>query len=93
MLHRNFIGIVVAAASAKTITVKIDTMKMHSKYHKKYRMSTKYHVHDEKGLARVGDTVRFRECRPLSKTKRWYLVSVSAKGLPVKHALQAGGQA
>ena len=72
---RTFQGVVVSAQSAKTITVQIDTMKLHTKYHKKYRVSAKYHVHDESGTAKVGDVVRFQECRPLSKTKRWFLVT------------------
>ncbi len=73
--YRTFIGIVVAAASPKTITVRVDTMKMNEKYQKKYVVSRKYHVHDEKGVAKVGEKVTFIECRPLSKTKRWQLVA------------------
>ncbi len=76
---RGFIGIVVSAAMDKTIVVKVDTMKMHPKYHKAYRVTKKYHVHDEKKEAKVGDQVEFLECRPLSKTKRWRLVSVLKK--------------
>ncbi len=74
---RTFQGKVVAAKSAKTITVQVDTMKLHTKYHKKYRVSAKFHVHDETGKAKVGDVVKFQECRPLSKTKRWFLVTKS----------------
>ena len=50
------------------------TEEMNAKYQKAARVSRKYHVHDEKGLAKVGGTVRFVECRPLSKTKRWRIV-------------------
>lgn len=64
---------------AKTITVQVDNMKMNEKYQKKYRVSKKYHVHDEKAVAKAGDTVRFVECRPLSKTKRWRLAEVVKK--------------
>ncbi len=73
---REFIGTVVAAKMLKTITVRVDTRKLHPKYQKRYRTSETYHVHDEEAAAKVGDTVTFRECRPLSKTKRWYLVNV-----------------
>ena len=73
---RKFNGKVISNAMLKTLVVKVDSMKMHSKYHKSYQVSKKYHVHDEKGIARVGDDVSFVECRPLSKTKRWRLVSV-----------------
>jgi small subunit ribosomal protein S17 len=78
-IYREFSGLVTSVAMAKTITVRIDVMKMNTKYQKKYRVSTKYHVHDEKGEAKVGDTVRFVECRPLSKTKRWRLIEVVKK--------------
>ena len=74
---RTFIGLVTKAAMAKTITVRVDSMEMIEKYHKRVRISRKYHVHDEKGLAHAGDTVTFVECRPLSKTKRWRLTQVT----------------
>jgi small subunit ribosomal protein S17 len=75
-IFRTFTGLVTSVAMAKTITVRVDVMKMNAKYQKKYRVSKKYHVHDEKGEAKAGDTVKFVECRPLSKTKRWRLVEV-----------------
>lgn len=71
---RTFTGTVLKAAMNKTITVEVVTMKLNAKYQKKYRVSKKYHVHDEKGEAKVGQVVKFVECRPLSKTKRWTLV-------------------
>lgn len=73
---REFTGKVVSSAMAKTIVVNVDHLKMHEKYNKQYRVSKKYHVHDEKNIAKVGDTVKFLECRPLSKTKRWRLAEV-----------------
>lgn len=76
IIKREFEGLVVSAAMQKTIVVKVDTMKLHTKYNKYYRVSRKYSVHDEKGLAKAGDKVRFVECRPLSKTKRWKLEAV-----------------
>lgn len=72
---RQFTGVVTSAPGQKTITVQVNRMKMNEKYKKAYRVSRKYHVHDEAGAAKVGDTVRFEECRPLSKTKRWRLIS------------------
>jgi small subunit ribosomal protein S17 len=72
--HRQFSGKVVSTGMQKTITVQVDLMKMHPIYQKSYRVSKKYHVHDEKGAAHVGDVVTFVECRPISKTKRWRLV-------------------
>jgi small subunit ribosomal protein S17 len=75
-----FQGVVASAKMNKTIVVQVDRMKKHPKYGKQYRASTKFHVHDEKGEYKVGDTVRFVETRPLSKTKRWRAVEkVTAK--------------
>ncbi|MBI5729404.1 MAG: 30S ribosomal protein S17 [Candidatus Magasanikbacteria bacterium] len=73
---RTFTGTVVSAGMQKTATVKVDTMKLNAKYQKKYSVSKKYHVHDEKSAAKVGDVVTFVECRPLSKSKRWRLISI-----------------
>ncbi len=73
---REFIGTVVSVAMAKTIVVQVDRMKENTKYHKSKKVSRKYHVHDENGLAKLGGRVRFVECRPLSRTKRWRLVEV-----------------
>ncbi len=73
---RAFEGTVVKTGAPKTITVRVDRMKLHAKYQKRYRVSATYHVHDERGEAKPGDSVRFAECRPLSKTKRWRLVSI-----------------
>ena len=75
---RKFEGQVVSAAMTKTIVVRVDTMKLNSKYNKNYKVSSKYHVHDERGEAKVGDKVVFVETRPLSKTKRWRLVEVKS---------------
>lgn len=75
---REFIGVVVSS-TAKTIIARVDRMKMNSKYNKAYRTSKKYHVHDEKGLAKTGDTARFIECRPISKTKKWRLIEIIKK--------------
>lgn len=73
---RKFVGEVVANKMQKTIVVKVTSSKWHSKYHKQYQVSQKYKVHDETNQAKVGQTVEFVECRPLSKQKRWRLVSI-----------------
>lgn len=77
--HRRFTGEVVSTKEQKTIHVVVDSIKTHAKYNKQYTRSKKYAVHDESGKAKVGDTVLFEECRPLSKTKRWTLVNVISK--------------
>jgi len=73
---RKFLGEVISTAMNKTIVARIITMKLHPKFKKKYQVSRKFHVHDEKAEAKVGDKIKFVECRPLSKTKRWRLVEV-----------------
>ena len=60
----------------KTAQVKVQIMKFHSKYKKRYAFSRKYAVHDEKNIAEVGDRVKFQSCKPFSKTKKWSLVKV-----------------
>lgn len=75
---REFVGLVVSVAQ-KTVVAKVDRFKTNAKYKKQYKVSKKYHVHDEKGLAQVGDKVRFIECRPISKTKNWRLVEIIKK--------------
>ncbi len=69
-------GTVVSDAMDKTIVVKVDVIKAHTKYKKVVRRSTTFHAHDEENRARVGDVVRIVETRPLSKTKRWRLAEI-----------------
>lgn len=69
-------GVVVSDRMEKTITVRIDSKKAHRKYGKTVARSTKLKVHDEANEAKIGDTVRVIETRPLSKTKRWRLAEV-----------------
>jgi small subunit ribosomal protein S17 len=61
---------------AKTIVVRVQRRFPHPRYRKIITSFKKFYAHDEKGDARMGDTVRIAECRPLSKTKRWRLVEV-----------------
>lgn len=75
-IFRTFTGLVTSTGMQKTITVRVDDMKLNQKYQKKYKVSRKYHVHDEKGEAKIGNLVTFVECRPLSKTKRWRLTEI-----------------
>jgi small subunit ribosomal protein S17 len=74
-------GKVVSAAMDKTIVVRVDTVKVHPRYKKVIRRSSKFHAHDEQNEAKVGDTVLIVETRPLSRMKRWRLqrVVVAAK--------------
>lgn len=72
---RQFTGVVVSDKMAKTIVVKVESIKIHPKYQKRYTQSRKYKVHDEKNQFKVGDKVAFIQCRPLSKDKRFRVLS------------------
>jgi small subunit ribosomal protein S17 len=74
-----YTGIVVSDKMDKTITVVVDTYKKAPLYSKSVKVSKKFHVHDEEGLAEIGDKVTIMETRPLSKTKRFRLLEVLAK--------------
>lgn len=69
-------GVVVSDKGEKTITVAIDVVKRHKRYHKIMRSTVKLYAHDETNDAHPGDTVRVQECRPMSRSKRWRLVEV-----------------
>ena len=68
---RKFQGTVVSNKSDKTIVVVVTRTKVHPKYLKRFHVSKKYKVHDEKNQYRENEKVNFVECRPLSKDKRW----------------------
>jgi small subunit ribosomal protein S17 len=72
-------GVVVSDKGDKTIVVEIQTVRIHTKYKKVVRRSSKLHAHDESNSAGIGDTVRVVETRPLSKTKRWRLAEIVEK--------------
>jgi len=78
---RSLVGTVVSNRMDKTIVVLVERRIQHPLYKKYIRRSKKFHAHDQENQCQIGDTVRIEECRPLSKTKTWRLVSV------VGHAL------
>jgi small subunit ribosomal protein S17 len=78
-LRKTRIGIVTSNKMAKTITVAVERKVKHPIYGKFVKKTTKFHAHDEKNEASIGDIVRIMETRPLSKTKRWRLVEVVEK--------------
>lgn len=75
-IKQELIGRVVSATNNKTITVLVETSKKHPLYKKQVKYSKKYAAHDEANKAKVGDTVKIRMTKPLSKTKRYELVEV-----------------
>ena len=74
-------GRVVSDKMDKTITVLVETQRKHPLYGKMVKYSKKYHARDEKNEAKIGDTVKIRMTKPLSKTKRYELVSVLEKAV------------
>ena len=78
---QELVGKVVSDKCDKTITVLVETYKKDRLYGKRVKYSKKYAVHDEKNEAKVGDTVRIAEVRPLSKTKHFRLVEVVEKAV------------
>ena len=80
-------GVVVSDKNDKTIVVLVETHKRHSKYGKRVKYGKKYYAHDENNDAKVGDTVTIMECRRLSASKRFRLVSIDKNAeLSVKEA-------
>ena len=72
-------GVVVSAVNDKTIVVEVASRKPHPVYKKMMTTTKKFHAHDENNEAGVGDTVQIMETRPMSKLKRWRLLSIVEK--------------
>ncbi len=78
---QELVGTVVSCGNDKTITVLVETQKKHPKYGKRYKASKKYAAHDENNTAGLGDTVKIRATKPISKTKKFELVEVLKKAV------------
>ena len=72
-------GRVVSDKMEKTRVVLVERKVKHPRYGKVIKRSKKYKIHDEKNESHTGDYVTIRECRPLSKDKKWLLVSITKK--------------
>ena len=70
------VGLVISTKMQKTIVVEIEMRKAHPKYKRVMKSNKMFYAHDEQNSARVGDVVRIREARPLSKLKRWSLEEI-----------------
>ena len=77
MPRRIMQGVVVSDKADKTIVVKVERRVMHPLYKKFIRRSKRYLAHDESNAVKVGDLVRIRECRPISKRKCWEIMTDS----------------
>ena len=78
MPRRILQGEVVSNKTDKTIVVKVERTFKHPLYKKFIKRSRRYHVHDEDNQFKMGDIVNIQECRPLSKSKRWEVISGSS---------------
>ncbi|MDD2548225.1 MAG: 30S ribosomal protein S17 [Candidatus Pacebacteria bacterium] len=74
MPKRELKGQVVSDKMEKTVVVKVETIKEHPKYKKRYKSHKKYKAHNSKLDLKVGDRVVIRECTPISKDKKWEVI-------------------
>lgn len=70
------VGVVVSDKMEKTVVIRVDGQRRHPLYAKSVRRTSKLQAHDDTNEARIGDTVRVMETRPLSKSKRWRVVEI-----------------
>ncbi|MFH0906721.1 MAG: 30S ribosomal protein S17 [bacterium] len=70
-------GVIVKDKMNKTVVVLVNRYLKHSKYKKMYRVSKKYKAHDEKNEYKTGDNVIIQEVRPISKDKKWKVISLA----------------
>ena len=75
------VGKVVSDKMDKTITVLVETQRKHPLYGKMVKYSKKYHAHDEANEAKIGDTVRIVQTRPLAKTVDYELAEILEKAV------------
>jgi len=74
--QKEYIGTVTSDKMQKTVIVRVSQLSKHSKYNRIIRSFNKFKAHDENGVAKIGDEVRIRETRPLSKDKRYRVVEI-----------------
>jgi small subunit ribosomal protein S17 len=78
--RRTKTGRVVSDKMDKTVVVSVERLRRHAIYKRVVRLSSKFKAHDQENSARVGDTVRIEESKPLSREKRWTVVEIVARG-------------
>ncbi len=78
---RTLVGTVVSNKNDKTIVVRVETLVMHPLLKKFVRRHKKFTAHDPNNECGMGDKVKIVEFRPMSRTKRWHLVSVMEKAI------------
>jgi len=73
-MKKQLTGTIISNKMQKTVVVRVERLKEHPKYKRRYRVYKKYKAHDEKGEYKVGDKVLIEECRPISKEKKWRVI-------------------
>jgi len=68
-------GIVVSDKMQKTVVVEVERIKEHPKYRRRFKIHKKYKAHDEKGEFHIGEKVVIEETNPISKDKKWKVIS------------------
>lgn len=79
MAKRQLQGIVVSNKMSQTVVVSVESIKEHKKYKRRYKTQKKYKAHSALQKYNIGDTVLIKECRPLSKDKKWKVIKTIAE--------------
>ncbi|HBG81328.1 TPA: 30S ribosomal protein S17 [candidate division CPR2 bacterium] len=75
-MARKFKGVVVSNKMDKTAVVRVDRLKTHPIYKKRFKVSKNFKIHDAENILKPGDLVEFEETKPISKDKKWVLTNV-----------------
>ncbi len=81
--RKSFVGTVTSDKMDKTVVVSVVRVTRHPLYGKVIKLSKKYKAHDETNDAKTGDRVRIRECRPISKEKKFFVEEVLERAVLV----------
>jgi small subunit ribosomal protein S17 len=84
--RRSLVGTVTSDKMDKTVVVTIERVTRHPLYGKVVRRNKKYKAHDEQNSCQVGDVVRIRECRPISKDKKFFVEEILQRAVQVDEA-------
>lgn len=76
-LKRKLVGTIVSDKMNKTRIVEVHRFKKHTRYHKYFRVTRRYKVHDSNNQYKIGEVVLIQESRPLSKEKRWQIIELA----------------
>ena len=81
--RRELVGVVTSDKMDRTVVVEVERVSRHALYGKVVKTHKKYKVHDAANACRVGDTVQIRECRPISKHKKFFVEKILDRAVVV----------